>query len=44
MGADRAEEFAARNGVLGGLLLRLHPDKVTGAADLADSEGFWKQW
>jgi hypothetical protein len=37
MGADRAEEIAARNGVPEGLLVRLHPDKVTGAADLADS-------
>jgi PPOX class probable F420-dependent enzyme len=37
MGADRAEEIAARNGVPGGLLVRLYPDKVTGAVDLADS-------
>ena len=38
MGADRAEEFARRNGVPGGLVAHLHPDKVTGAVDLADSE------
>ena len=37
MGADRAEEFARRNGVPGGLVVHLHPDKVTGAVDLADS-------
>ena len=37
MGADRAEEIAARNGVPGGLLVRLYPDKVTGAVDLGDS-------
>lgn len=36
LGEDRAEELAARNGVPGELLVRLHPDRVTGAADLAD--------
>jgi PPOX class probable F420-dependent enzyme len=38
MGPDRAEEFAARNGVPGGLVVRLRPDKVTGAVDLSDSK------
>jgi PPOX class probable F420-dependent enzyme len=36
MGADRAEEYGARNGVEGELLIRLRPDRVTSAADLAD--------
>ena len=36
MGADRAEEFGARNGVEGELLVRLHPDRVVSAADLAN--------
>jgi hypothetical protein len=36
MGPDRSEEFAARNGVRGELLVRLYPDRVTGAVDLAD--------
>jgi hypothetical protein len=36
MGADAAEEIPARNGVPGGLLVRLHPDRVTGAADRPD--------
>jgi PPOX class probable F420-dependent enzyme len=35
MGTDRAEEFAARNGVPGELLVVLHPDKVTGGVELA---------
>jgi PPOX class probable F420-dependent enzyme len=35
MGADRAEEFADRNGVLGELLVVLRPSRVTGAVDLA---------
>ncbi len=35
MGADRAEEFAARNGVPGELLVRVTPNKVFGVADLA---------
>ena len=36
MGDDRAEEIGARNGVPGELLVRLLPDKVTSAADLAE--------
>jgi len=36
MGADRADEFGARNGVPGELLVRLHPSKVTAAFDLAN--------
>lgn len=36
MGADRAEEFGARNGVPGELLVRLHPTKVRAVFDLAD--------
>jgi len=36
MGVARAEEFAARNGVPGELLVRLTPEKVRGAKDLAD--------
>lgn len=36
MGADRAEEFGARNGVPGELLVRIHPARVTAAFDLAD--------
>jgi hypothetical protein len=36
MGADRAEEYGARNGVAGELLVRLRPDHVVSAADLAD--------
>jgi hypothetical protein len=36
MGADRAEEFGARNGVTGELLARLRPDRVVSAFDLAD--------
>jgi PPOX class probable F420-dependent enzyme len=36
MGSDRAEEFAARNGVPGELLVVLRPLRVTGAVDLAD--------
>ncbi|WP_431844130.1 hypothetical protein [Calidifontibacter indicus] len=35
MGADRAE-FGTRNGVPGELLVRLTPDRVTSAADVAD--------
>jgi len=34
MGADRAEEFGARNGVPGELVLRLTPTKVTAMADI----------
>jgi PPOX class probable F420-dependent enzyme len=36
MGADRAEEYGARNGVPGELLVRLRPGRVTSARDLAD--------
>lgn len=36
MGEDRAEEFGARNGVPGELLVRLHPTRVTAAFDIAD--------
>ncbi len=35
MGADRAEEYGARNGVEGELLVRLHPDRIVSAADVA---------
>lgn len=35
MGADRAEEFGARNGVVGELLVRLEVTKVTAAMDVA---------
>lgn len=36
MGADRSEEYGARNGVPGELLIRLRPAKVVSAADVAD--------
>jgi PPOX class probable F420-dependent enzyme len=36
MGAERAEEFGARNGVPGELLVRLRPERIVGAGDLAD--------
>ncbi|MHB1927963.1 MAG: PPOX class F420-dependent oxidoreductase [Acidimicrobiales bacterium] len=36
MGAERAAEYGARNGVAGELLIRLHPDRVTSAAGVAD--------
>jgi PPOX class probable F420-dependent enzyme len=36
MGEDRAEEYGARNGVEGELLIRLRPESVSSAADLAD--------
>lgn len=36
MGAGRAEEFGARNGVPGELLVRLHPSRVIAAFDVAD--------
>ena len=36
MGADRAEEFADRNGVAGELLVRITPERVIAAADVAD--------
>ena len=36
MGEDRAEEFGARNGVPGELLVRVTPSKVIAQADIAD--------
>ena len=36
MGAARAEEFGARNGMAGELLVRLRPSRVVSAVDLAD--------
>lgn len=36
MGSDRAEEYAARNGVPGELLARLRPTHVVSAFDVAD--------
>ncbi len=36
MGADRAEEYGARNGVPGELLIRVTPERVVSAADLAN--------
>jgi PPOX class probable F420-dependent enzyme len=36
MGAERAEEYGARNGVPGELLVRLRPERVVALADLAD--------
>ncbi|HUZ08966.1 MAG TPA: PPOX class F420-dependent oxidoreductase [Acidimicrobiales bacterium] len=36
MGADRADEFGARNGVPGELLVRLIPERVIAVRDLAD--------
>jgi hypothetical protein len=36
MGADRAEEFGARNGVPGELLVRVIPASFVGEIDLAD--------
>jgi PPOX class probable F420-dependent enzyme len=36
MGADRAEEFAARNGVPGEVVVRVRPDKVVAMVDLAE--------
>ena len=36
MGADRAEEFGARNGVPGELLVRITPTRVVTRADMAD--------
>lgn len=35
MGADRAEEFGARNGVPGELVVRIKPTKVVAAFDVA---------
>ena len=36
MGADRAEEYGARNGVPGELLVRVTPTKVIAARDIAE--------
>jgi PPOX class probable F420-dependent enzyme len=36
MGAARADEYRRRNGVPGELLVRLDPERVTSAADVAD--------
>jgi PPOX class probable F420-dependent enzyme len=36
MGADRAEEYGARNGVPGELLVRVTPTKVTARSGVAD--------
>jgi PPOX class probable F420-dependent enzyme len=36
MGAERTEEYAARNGVAGELLVRVRPERVVSALDLAD--------
>jgi PPOX class probable F420-dependent enzyme len=36
MGAERAEEYGARNGVEGELVCRLRPTKIISAADLAN--------
>ena len=36
MGADRAEEYGARNGVPGELLVKFTPTKAVSAADVAD--------
>ena len=36
MGEDRAEEYGRRNGVPGELLVRVRPDRVLSAADLAE--------
>ncbi len=36
MGADRAQEYGARNGVPGELLVKFSPTKVVSAVDVAD--------
>jgi PPOX class probable F420-dependent enzyme len=36
MGDDRAEEFGARNGVPGEILVRVTPEKVVAEADMSD--------
>jgi PPOX class probable F420-dependent enzyme len=36
MGADRAEEFGARNGVPGELVIRVRPERTIAQADIAD--------
>ncbi|MEM9131408.1 MAG: PPOX class F420-dependent oxidoreductase [Actinomycetota bacterium] len=36
MGADRAEEFGARNGAAGQLVVRLTPERTVASADISD--------
>ena len=36
MGVDRAEEYGSRNGVAGELLVRVRPERIVSAVDLAD--------
>lgn len=36
MGADRAEEYGARNGVAGEILIRIRPTKIAGETGVAD--------
>jgi len=36
MGADRADEYGARNGVAGELLVRLRAENVVAMRDIAD--------
>jgi PPOX class probable F420-dependent enzyme len=36
MGADRAEEYGARNGVVGELVVRLRPERIVSAFNSAD--------
>ena len=36
MGADRAEEYGARNGVPGEILIRIRPTKIAGETGVAD--------
>jgi hypothetical protein len=35
LSAGRAEEYGARNGIPGELLVRLHPERSSSAADVA---------
>jgi hypothetical protein len=36
MGTDRAEEFGARNGVEGELLIRLHMERLVALDEISD--------
>jgi len=36
MGADRAEEYGIRNGVPGEYLVRIHPTRIVGRANISD--------
>jgi PPOX class probable F420-dependent enzyme len=36
MGVERAEEYGSRNGVVGELLVRVRPEHIVSAVDLAD--------